>query len=237
MKKIIIRSIYMMLLLFTSAFSTEMIYWGGEDMTDVTLKDFKKDIISDISKYEGEYHFGESESESTLKVIVTPAGKVYIQVYSGVYNIRKNKWDLNVENYNNVRITGNKIAAPGIDAEFMIYTRENIRGIMDSFAENGKKYYNFGTYSGKLDIPGKYPEMSLREITKDELDKKSNTELKIMRNEVYARYGMIFKKGGDMEKYFSKQDWYYANEENTDKFLSQLEKDNIKLVLEAENKK
>ena len=58
-----------------------------------------------------------------------------------------------------------------------------------------------------------------------------------MRNEVYARYGMIFKKGGDMEKYFSKQDWYYANEENTDKFLSQLEKDNIKLVFEAEKQK
>ncbi len=77
----------------------------------------------------------------------------------------------------------------------------------------------------------------IREITKDELSKKSKEELKIMKNEVYARYGMIFKKDKDMADYFSKQDWYKGEEENTDKFLSQLEKDNIKLVVEAEKKK
>lgn len=236
MKKIIIISICTMLLLFTSAFSEEVFHWNA-DMPDLTMKDFKKDIVSDISKYEGDYHFGESEAEFTLKVIVTPAGKVYIQQYSSDFNTAKNRWDLIVENYTNAGIEGNRIIAAGINAEFMIYTKENIRGIISSFTENGKKYYDFGTYSGKVDMPGKYPEMSLREITKGELVKKSKTELKIMRNEVYARYGMIFKKGGDMEKYFSGQDWYYAREENTEKFLSQLEKDNIKLVLEAENKK
>ena len=58
-----------------------------------------------------------------------------------------------------------------------------------------------------------------------------------MRNEVYARYGMIFQKNGDMDKYFSKQDWYYGRSKSTEEFLTQLEKDNIKLVLEVEKTK
>ena len=239
MKKVITTSICIMVLLFTSAFSAEEIYWGGEDLEGLTLKDFRKDTVSDISKYKGEYHFGESEAESTLKIIVTPAGKIYAQLYWSEYSDKKNKWDLIVENYNNVKISGNKITSSGfgMDAEFVIYTKENVRGILESYTENGKKSYEFGNYVGALFMPGKYPEMSIREITKEELVKKSKEELKIMRNEVYARYGMTFKKGGDMDKYFSKQDWYYSNVENAEKFLSQLEKDNIKLVLEIEKQK
>ncbi|MCP1223763.1 YARHG domain-containing protein [Sebaldella sp. S0638] len=237
MKKVITASICIMVLLFTSAFSAEEIYWGGEDLEGVTLKDFRKDTVSDISKYKGEYHFGESEGESTLKIIVTPAGKVYAQLYWAEYNVKKNKWDLIVDNYNNVKIEGNKIVVSGMNAEFMIYTKENVRGVLETVTENGKKSYEFGNYSGELYMPGKYPEMSTREITKEELSKKSKEELKIMRNEVYARYNMSFKKGGDMDKYFSKQDWYYSNVENAEKFLSQLEKDNIKLVLEIEKQK
>ena len=237
MKKIIIRSILILSLLFAFVSNAETIYWGGEELQGVTLKDFKKDIAGNASRYKGEYHFGESEGESTLKVIVTPAGKVYMQSYSSDFNTKKNKWDLVVTNYNNVKIEGNKISALGMNAEFMIYTKENVRGVLVSFTGKREKSYEFGGYSGELVMPGKYPEMSTREITKNELLKKSKEELKIMRNEVYARYGMIFKKGGDMEKYFSRQDWYYGNLENTEKFLSQLERDNIKAVIEAESQK
>ena len=234
MEKKLFKLIITVMLLFSKLLLADEIYWGAEVLDKVTLKDFQKYVLTDITGYTGEYHFGESEGESTLKIIVTPAKKVYIQLYYAEYNEKKNKWDLKVDNYNNVEILGNKIIIKSRNLEFMTYSREHTRGILAESTENGKKIYEFGNYTGNLYTPGKYPEMSVREITKEETTKKTKKELRIMRNEVYARYGMIFEKGGEMEKYFLAQDWYSGNEKNTEQFLSQLEKNNVKLVIEEE---
>lgn len=237
MRKNIIRMI-LGILVFSMALQADSEVYGLEDYSDtVTIKDFKKMNVKNISEYAGEYHFGESEAESTVKIIVTPAKKVYIQEYSHEYDEKRNIWNTIVDNYKNVEISGNIIKADNLNAEFLTFTKENINGIMIKSKEKNETFYDFGYFMGKLDFEGKYPEMSMREITKEELTKKSKEELKIMRNEVYARYGMIFQKNGDMDKYFSKQDWYSKQTENTEKFLTQLEKDNIKLVLEVEKSK
>ena len=237
MRKNIIRMI-LGILVFSMALQADSEVYGLEDYSDtVTIKDFKKMNVKNISEYAGEYHFGESEAESTVKIIVTPAKKVYIQEYSHEYDEKRNIWNTIVDNYKNVEINGNIIKADNLNAEFLTFTKENINGIMIKSKEKNETFYDFGYFMGKLDFEGKYPEMSMREITKEELTKKSKEELKIMRNEVYARYGMIFQKNGDMDKYFSKQDWYSKQTENTEKFLTQLEKDNIKLVLEVEKSK
>lgn len=60
-------------------------------------------------------------------------------------------------------------------------------------------------------------------------------QLQLTRNEVYARKGYIFKKGGAMESYFSKQSWYTPKLENVDDLLSQEEKDFIKLIQNIES--
>ena len=237
MRKNIIRMI-LGILVFSMALQADSEVYGLEDYSDtVTIKDFKKMNVKNISEYAGEYHFGESEAESTVKIIVTPAKKVYIQEYSHEYDEKRNIWNTIVDNYKNVEINGNIIKADNLNAEFLTFTKENINGIIIKSKEKNETFYDFGYFMGKLDFEGKYPEMSTREIRKEELMKKSKEELKIMRNEVYARYGMIFQKNGDMDKYFSKQDWYSKQTENTEKFLTQLEKDNIKLVLEVEKSK
>ena len=59
MNKIIVKSIIIMSLLSLPVLKADEIYWGGVDMPGITLKDFKENIVSDISKYRGEYHFGE----------------------------------------------------------------------------------------------------------------------------------------------------------------------------------
>jgi hypothetical protein len=46
-----------------------------------------------------------------------------------------------------------------------------------------------------------------RKLTENDLDDLSSTELRILRNSIYAHHGYIFKKQ-DMSAYFSKQKWY-----------------------------
>ncbi len=237
MRKNIIKMI-LGILVFSVTLQADGEVYGLEDYSDtVTIKDFRKNNVKDISEYAGEYHFGESEAESTMKIIVTPAKKVYVQRYSGEYDTKRNVWNLVVDNYKNVVISGNSIKADGFSAEFLTFSKENMNGLLEKNKEKNETFYDFGYFSDKLSFEGKYPEMSIREITREDLMKKTKEELKIMRNEVYARYGMIFQKNGDMDKYFSKQDWYYGRAKSTEEFLTQLEKDNIKLVLEVEKTK
>jgi hypothetical protein len=56
-------------------------------------------------------------------------------------------------------------------------------------------------------IPGIYPEGSTRYLSEYDLMGKSLWELKVMRNEIYARHHYIFKSD-DLIDYFARQSWY-----------------------------
>jgi len=92
------------------------------------------------------------------------------------------------------------------------------------------------TNSKKLKITpqGLYPQSSTRQLTRTELKKRSKHDLQIMRNEIFARYGYIFKEGGEMDKYFKSQDWYTPQHKNVNNFLTEIEKANLKLIKEME---
>jgi hypothetical protein len=83
-------------------------------------------------------------------------------------------------------------------------------------------------------IKGNYPQASLRFLSIDALKKLTYHDLKIMRNEIFARYGYIFKEGGEMDKYFKSQDWYSPQHKNVNNFLTEIEKANLKLIREVE---
>ena len=76
----------------------------------------------------------------------------------------------------------------------------------------------------------------MRRLTEKELCKMSKYELKIMRNEIFARYGYKFIEGGTMDKYFSHKDWYRGDYDNVDDFLTPIEKHNINLIQKCEKK-
>ncbi len=59
-------------------------------------------------------------------------------------------------------------------------------------------------------------------------------ELKIMRNEIFARHGYIFSTDA-MKKHFSSQTWYKGTKNNVDNLLNPIEKKNISTIKEAEN--
>ncbi len=85
--------------------------------------------------------------------------------------------------------------------------------------------------------PGKYPEGS--KIYLDESDLVvyyGKDELKIMRNEIFARHGYIFQTD-DMKSYFSKQSWYKPERTNVDNLMSKIEKKNVATIKSAEKQK
>jgi hypothetical protein len=85
--------------------------------------------------------------------------------------------------------------------------------------------------------PSGYPEASSsRYLSESDLASKSCFELKIMRNEIFARHGYIFKTD-DMRAYFSRQSWYRPLYDDVSGQLSGVERKNAQLIKQYENGK
>lgn len=69
----------------------------------------------------------------------------------------------------------------------------------------------------------KYPETSLRELTRPDLSIYSKEELRLMRNEIFADYGYIFNDEY-LNWYFNQLNWYKEEDKNVESDLSQIEK-------------
>ena len=81
--------------------------------------------------------------------------------------------------------------------------------------------------------PGRYPQASERFLSSGDVVNLNKYELKIMRNEIFARHGYIFKTP-DMRSYFSQQTWYHGQYDNVNSMLSDIEKRNIELMKKYE---
>ncbi|NJO16986.1 MAG: YARHG domain-containing protein [Thioploca sp.] len=82
-------------------------------------------------------------------------------------------------------------------------------------------------------VPGRYPETSIRYLNDADLEGKSAYELKIMRNEIFARRGYLFEPG-KMRDYFNNQPWYQPRYSDVGSFLSPIEQANIQRIKEYE---
>lgn len=72
-----------------------------------------------------------------------------------------------------------------------------------------------------------------REIAKGELQTLSEWQLKIARNEIYARHGRQFEHQ-DLQCYFNSQPWYKIDDSFTESDLSAIENANIATILAYE---
>nr|AOE11552.1 hypothetical protein [uncultured bacterium] len=84
-------------------------------------------------------------------------------------------------------------------------------------------------------LDGKYTNASNYFLDEDDLINLSKNELKIMRNEIFARYGYIFREGGEMNDYFKDQKWYTPKYKNVNSKITNLEKFNIKKIKSYED--
>ena len=80
---------------------------------------------------------------------------------------------------------------------------------------------------------GNYPETSKRLLTPADLENLFKEDLRIMRNEIYARHGYSFKLK-DIRRHFDQQDWYIPMTTDIRKQLSDLETRNANLIKKYE---
>ena len=78
-------------------------------------------------------------------------------------------------------------------------------------------------------VPGKYPEGSTRLLNYDDVAGKSAWELKIMKNEIYARHGYIFKTP-ELRSYFESQSWYKPLYDDVTDLLNNIEIQNAAFI-------
>ena len=76
----------------------------------------------------------------------------------------------------------------------------------------------------------KFSIVSERVLSKKELRKYTKKELDIMRNEIFAEYGYIFKTS-KWSNYFKLKSWYKPNTEFSGSLLNEIEKINIKNIV------
>lgn len=83
-------------------------------------------------------------------------------------------------------------------------------------------------------LPGDYSAFSTREVTAADMDGREAAELRIARNEIFARHGYIFKSE-DLQEHFAQFDWYKAEFANVDSKMTALEKKNIAVLKRRED--
>ncbi len=83
------------------------------------------------------------------------------------------------------------------------------------------------------DVPGDFPEASLRDLTDDDLDDLTAEELRLMRNEIMARHGHRFSDP-ELAAHFGAQPWYRPTDGNAEDRLTAVERRNIERIRKAE---
>lgn len=81
-----------------------------------------------------------------------------------------------------------------------------------------------------------FPDSSSRLLTEDDIEGLSAWELKVARNEIYARHGRRFNSQ-ELQNYFDSRDWYQgtvAPGDFTDAMLSEIELANVRFLKAAE---
>ncbi|MDQ3179786.1 MAG: YARHG domain-containing protein [Acidobacteriota bacterium] len=75
--------------------------------------------------------------------------------------------------------------------------------------------------------------ISTEPITKEMVDGLFVEDLRVLRNEIYARRGRVFKDAA-LQKYFAAQPWYQPNPDFKDDMLTETESSNLAIIKEVE---
>ncbi|HEY0457842.1 MAG TPA: YARHG domain-containing protein [Pyrinomonadaceae bacterium] len=75
--------------------------------------------------------------------------------------------------------------------------------------------------------------LATEEISPEMLDGLFVEDLRVLRNEIYARHGRVFKDK-ELQKYFSEQPWYKPNPDFKDEMLGEKDFKNLSVIREAE---
>jgi hypothetical protein len=212
-----------------------------------------KDFTSKTKSVEqrcGVYHFGESEGEWDL-IIFQNRDSLIIQIWNGTWatNLytKKECWQRQCKTFNRILVQGNKFFFGkycGLFTEYKYEKKTTNALILFGDPIQGRNYgkdsAEVGHYSISIgtfyDDKERY-QLSINVQPDSYFKEKSKQELKIMRNIIYANYGLIFQPGGEMEKYFKNKDWYNPFKKDVSNCLTEIEKKNIETIAKFEQSK
>lgn len=84
-------------------------------------------------------------------------------------------------------------------------------------------------------LPGDMEYFENKALSEQMLRGLSLHELRLLRNEIYARHGRLFQAGW-LQQYFEEQPWYQYDENFKDEQISGFDKQNVELIANYENK-
>lgn len=135
-----------------------------------------------------------------------------------------------------------ELAEPGNDPydgtfTFTIFpAKQQLQGEWKPFRAKGNTARSYTLKTKKFNYQptvGRWPEASQRLLTEEDVWNYDADELRLMRNEIYARHGYSFKIK-DMRYYFEDQDWYMPVTTDIRRDLTTTEVANIELIYEYE---
>lgn len=225
------------LLSFAQTKDTTTVSYVAVQSYEIDFSTIEKVEKPKISDYQGNYHFGESEGESQLEIIYSN-GKLFAR--SVYYEWEKENWVLKQVReqllFENGKVKINEILFElykCLKATNSILDKGDKGLVSHYYEKTDSKIHHFIQINsdGPIEVPkGKYPESSFVKLTSNDLSNLSKNDLKIMRNEIYARKGYQFKPGGKMDNYFSSKDWYKTLKKMTEINLSKIEKYNVDFI-------
>jgi hypothetical protein len=228
---------YILIIIFSII---HFVAFGQASFNDIDTSLIKKWNPKFEIEYQAAYHFGDSEWETKL-ILIASLDKWYAQIESGSWsgNGSDLAWVYSYENLTNVKVEGNKFYSDKTNGEFVYYDGKDgkLKGLKVYDSWSGEEGFEIGHRLNSIQslFSGKFPQASYRLLNAEELRESSKNDLKIMRNEIFARYGYKFKTGGKMDSYFQQQDWYKKQHDNVNNFLTEFEKENLKLIQKIEN--
>lgn len=112
---------------------------------------------------------------------------------------------------------------------------EQQKEITDKLLKEKNRVTNNSNNNSSTDYnPGNFPQASEKYLTYSDVNDLSQWDLKIMRNEIFARHGFIFQTD-EMRNYFSNKNWYNPRFYDVNNMLFKIEKENISLIKKYEH--
>ncbi|MFZ9942671.1 MAG: YARHG domain-containing protein [Bacteroidia bacterium] len=113
------------------------------------------------------------------------------------------------------------------EKELALMAKEEALDARERKADAEKRYHAFGL--------GEFPEASTRYLDYNDISHLTKDEMTIMRNEIFARHGYTFKTQW-LQDYFSKYSWYRPLYTDVSYQLSEIERANVKFILQYEKR-
>lgn len=163
-------------------------------------------------KYDGEFNFGIGKNDS----VISGKWKAYkkVETQERKYNLTKKIFFYNPNNkLSNVYVDWEKKKSKMVQVE---YDGDVEDYLQEEYFATTQKVFNLNPSSTVL--------------TKNDVENLSKADIYVLRNSIYAKHGYSFKNR-QLRAFFDKHEWYIPVHTNIKEELTEIEKNNIKLLL------